>query len=232
MIRNYLTIAFRNLWRHKGYSAINVAGLAIGMACSLLVFLYVWHELSYDRYHPSYERIYRISTWLGQEGSVEGYAGCSENVAEHLRANFPEVESIFRIQICRPATVRYGERAVKVENIKYADPDLLTMFRMPVLQGDAREALTRPKTAVITREYADILFGDESAVGFRAKSRQWWRIHRATRTCRSESSSPGQPSICWRPAPGVTPGSEGISRHTCGWPRKSIRRSSRVASAV
>jgi putative ABC transport system permease protein len=165
MLRNYLITAFRNVLRHKGYSAINIAGLAIGMACSLLVFLFVWHELSYDRYHPSHERIYRISTWLGQAGAVEGLAGCSENVAEYLRANYPEVEKVFRIQTNRPATVRAGEQAVMCDNIKYADNDLLSMFNMPVLQGDAREALTRSKTVVLTDEYADILFGDKTAVG-------------------------------------------------------------------
>jgi len=165
MFKNYLVTAIRNVLRHKGYSAINIIGLAIGMACSLLVFLYVWHELSYDRYHPEYERIYRISTQLGPEGNLEGLAGCSENVAGYLRANHPEVEQLFRVQPLRPSTARAGEQAVNVENVMYADNDLLTMFHMPVVQGDAREALTRPMTAVLTREYAEQLFGDEIAVG-------------------------------------------------------------------
>ncbi|MCX6835373.1 MAG: ABC transporter permease [candidate division Zixibacteria bacterium] len=165
MFKNYLVTAIRNVLRHKGYSAINIIGLAVGMACSLLIFLFVWHELSYDTYHPNYERIYRISTQLGPEGNLEGLAGCSENVAGYLRANHPEVEQLFRVQPLRPSTARVGDQVVPVGNIMYADNDLLTMFHMPVVQGDVREALTRPMTAVLTREYADQLFGDEIAVG-------------------------------------------------------------------
>jgi putative ABC transport system permease protein len=165
MLRNYLTMAFRNALRHKSYSTINIIGLSIGMTCSLLVFLYVWHEVSYDRYHPNYDRIYRISTLMGQEGDLKGHAGCSENVAEYLHANYPEVEQVFRIQTNRPGTVRFGAQAIQAEDIKYADNDLLTMFHMPILQGDTRDALTRPKTAVLTRDYADRLFGDVPAVG-------------------------------------------------------------------
>ncbi|PWB76090.1 hypothetical protein C3F09_01220 [candidate division GN15 bacterium] len=161
MLKNYLITAFRNLRRHKGYSVINIAGLAIGMASCLLIYLYVWHELSYDTYHADYDRIYRIST----QTKNRGIAGCSENVADYLRANCPEVERVFRIQNERPAAVRVGDKTIQVENIKHADNDLLSMFRMPLIEGDPRAALVRPMTAVLTRAVADQLFGGGTAVG-------------------------------------------------------------------
>ena len=165
MIRNYLTVALRNILRHKGYSAINIIGLAVGMACCLLVLLYVWHELSYDTYHVDYDRIYRISTRGGTEADVEGIAGCSENVTPHLREYFPEVEQVFRFRRERPRTVRYNEQAIQIDNIKYADNDLLTMFHMPVVHGSSNGALERPRTAVLTRPIAEQLFGADNPVG-------------------------------------------------------------------
>jgi len=165
MFRNYLTVAVRNLLRHKGYSAINIVGLAIGMACSMLVFLYVWHELSYDTVYPEYERIYRISTWGGTESDRQGISGCSENVADYLREHRPEVEQVFRIQPERPKTVRTGEKAIQVERIYYGDNELLTMLELPVLHGARDSALARPMTAVVTSSIAAQLFGDANPVG-------------------------------------------------------------------
>ncbi len=161
MFKNYVITAFRNLRRHKGYSAINIIGLAIGMASCLLIYLYVWHELNYDTFHSNYDRIFRISTQMKNGG----IAGCSENVADYLRANCPEVECVFRIQNARPASVRVGDKMLQVENIKHADNDLLSIFHLPLLQGDGRDALVRPMTAVLTRTIADQLFGSGPAVG-------------------------------------------------------------------
>ncbi|UCC43631.1 MAG: ABC transporter permease [Candidatus Zixiibacteriota bacterium] len=165
MIRNYLTVALRNFLRHKGYAAINIVGLAFGMASCLLVLLFVWHELSYDTYHPDHERLYRISTMGGTEADVSLIAGCSENVTPHLRENYPEVEQVFRIQPERPRTVRFNDQAVQVDNIKYAENDLLTMFHMPVIHGSSTGALERPHTVVLTRPIAEQLFGVDNPVG-------------------------------------------------------------------
>ncbi|NUO80581.1 ABC transporter permease, partial [candidate division KSB1 bacterium] len=109
MLKNYLKIALRNLLRHKGYSFINVVGLAIGMACCILILLWVRDELSYDAFHPESDRIYRVVQEQRFSGSVQQVAVVAAPVAPALANDFPEVEIAVRIRP-RPHLVSFGEK--------------------------------------------------------------------------------------------------------------------------
>ncbi|MBI2506012.1 MAG: ABC transporter permease [Candidatus Latescibacteria bacterium] len=157
MLRNYLTIAWRNLVRHKLYSLINVLGLATGMAACLLIVLFVQDELRYDQFHEQAPHIYRVL----QGGS----ARTSYPVGEVVRDQTPEVEEMVRISTKWQRLVSYGEKRFEEVNFLYADPSFFSVFSFPLVKGDAKTALVRPFSIVITREMAQKYCGDEDPVG-------------------------------------------------------------------
>ena len=170
MLRNYLTIAFRNLLKHKGYSAINVFGLAIGIACFMLILLYVQDEISYDRYHEDADRIYRIAEII--EGAEES-ASVPLPVGETLVTGYPDYvlakTRFFNFQV--PSTpVSYesesGEKIRFTESgFYYTDSTLFDVFDFELLEGDARTALARPNTMLVTASTARKYFGDDDSIG-------------------------------------------------------------------
>ena len=99
MIKNYIKIAFRNLVRHKAFSILNVAGLTVGIACSILIMIYVQNELSYDKYNDKYDRIYRVLNGYGKADDPSSFQyqvwGCAP-IGPALQQEFPQVESVFR----------------------------------------------------------------------------------------------------------------------------------------
>ncbi len=159
MLKNYLKIAFRNLSRHKGYTFINVAGLAAGMACCLLILLYVRDELSYDRFHENAERIYRITSDWG-DFSVPA---TNPPFVRRFETDFPEI-AVTRM-LPYSSLVRYEERRFREPQIFFVTPGFLETFSFPLLRGDATAALAQPFTAVITEETARRYFGSEDPVG-------------------------------------------------------------------
>ena len=112
MFKSYLAVSIRNLLRHKGYSLINIAGLAVGLACCLLIYLWVSHELGYDSFHPHADRLYRITT-TRVAGETVSYAGCSPSVIPVLLEKYPDVEAGVRCAGRRPAAVRYRDRTFR-----------------------------------------------------------------------------------------------------------------------
>jgi len=164
MLKNYLKIALRNLLRHKGYSFINVVGLAIGMACCILILLWVRDELSYDTFHPEGDRIYRVVQEQRFSGSVQQVAVVAAPVAPALANDFPEVEIAVRIRP-RPHLVSFGEKKFFGERIAYADSNVFKLFAFPLLRGNPETALATPRSVVITESMAKKYFGDEDPVG-------------------------------------------------------------------
>jgi len=164
MIRNYLTIALRNLWRRKLYTGLNVGGLAIGLAACLLMALYVEHEFSYDRSWVNADRIVRVTTHMKTPESPLNLAVTPKPLADVLKRDYPEVETAVRFQPV-DATVRSGDKLLKEANVYYADADGLTVFAYPLLAGDPRRALRGPNSAVITESIATKYFGDKGALG-------------------------------------------------------------------
>ena len=161
MFAGYVRIAIRNLWRNKGYASINIFGLAAGLACFLLILMFVRDELSFDRHHEHADEIVRV---LHGETQV----ATPTAVGPTLTRVLPEVLSFTRIYplgMYRPVSVRRGDRMFQEADFVYADSSVFDVFTFDVLSGDPSTALTRPHTIVLTASTARKYFGDESAVG-------------------------------------------------------------------
>ena len=163
MLTNYLKIAFRNLWKNRVYSGINVFGLAVGLATCLLLTLYVADELSYDRYHERADRIYRVVQHANWEGNTLNLAPTSAPFAPTLKQNYPEIEQAVRILGEGGSTLRYGETKLEADDMVFADANVFTVFSYPFLYGDPTTALSKPQAIVLTRQLATRLFGNPAA---------------------------------------------------------------------
>ena len=162
MLKNYLTVALRSLRRQKGYAAINLLGLAVGVACCLFLLLYVRDELSYDRFHENADSIYRVNLYVEELGGEIGLTPTI--VAPLFQREFPEVEAATRIE-AHNGVVRVGDRVFDEDAFYFADSTFFQVFTHPLLQGDMRAALTRPNTVVLTTSTARRYFGEVDPVG-------------------------------------------------------------------
>jgi len=164
MFKNYLKIALRNIKRHRVYSLINIAGLAVGMACCILILLYVKDQVSYDSFHKSKDRIYL----LRRESRAEGSTGTSYNnpapLAPALKNDFPEIVDFVRVEGAG-FIIRSGDNTFVERNVILADSPFFDVFTFPLIQGDPKTALTKPYSVVITQDIAKKYFGDENPVG-------------------------------------------------------------------
>ncbi|MBW2411602.1 MAG: ABC transporter permease, partial [Deltaproteobacteria bacterium] len=166
MITNYFKIAIRNILRHKAYSIINIAGLSVGMACTILILLWVQYELSYDRYHENADRIYRLATSM-DFGKMQGaYARSNYSAGKTLAKNYPEVEQSCRFQeVPFKLQFQYKDRLFFEYNIFLADDTVFSIFTFPLIKGDPENALKKAFSAVITEDMARKYFGDEDPIG-------------------------------------------------------------------
>lgn len=164
MLKNYLKIAWRNLLKNKLFSFINIVGLAIGVSCCTIIYLYVNHELSFDTYNKKAERIYRITTKINQPGKDDHFAPSSPKMAASLKANFPEIESVVRFKNSK-RPISYKGKNFYENDILYADSSLLDMFTFPIVSGSSHKALSNPYSIVLTEKAAKKYFGNEAPVG-------------------------------------------------------------------
>ena len=166
MLRNYILITLRNMLRQKGYSIINVSGLAIGIMSCLLIVMYVADELSYDRFNEKGERIYRLFfRYTSPNGESFNHAVGPYRLADELAPRFPEIEEAVRLTFTSPMELRNGEIAFVEDNVMMADSNIFNVFSMDVLAGDPATALIEPFTCVISSEVASKFFGEVSPVG-------------------------------------------------------------------
>ncbi len=165
MFWNYVKVTLRNIKKHKGFSFINIAGLAVGIASCMVIFLYVSSELTYDRYHDDAERIYRVAMWWKVPSGEYQSASINAGIAPELSENFPQVETAARYMPIRDRIVRYGDKRFYEDRMGYADQEIFDIFRIPFVAGDPHSALTRPWTAVVTRRIAEKYFGREDPLG-------------------------------------------------------------------
>jgi putative ABC transport system permease protein len=163
MFKNYFKTAWRNLKRNKIYAAINIAGIAIGLAAFWLIALYVGDELSYDRFFSNANRIYRISERANWEGGSFNFPLSPPPLAPSLPANFAEVEQAARIDIEGGGVIKYGNKVIKQNDICFSDNSFFKIFDYSFLYGDALTALQQPQSIVITESLATKIFGDASA---------------------------------------------------------------------
>ena len=166
MVINYFKIAFRNIRRHKAYSAINIVGLAVGMACTILILIWVQYELSFDRYHEKADRIYRLaSNW--DWGQWQGrYATSNHAVGPTVQNDYPEVLSACRFRpIWSGAVTQYNHKKFREEGLFYADSTVFDVFTFPMIYGDPGSALTTSHSVVITEEISQKYFGRQNPIG-------------------------------------------------------------------
>ena len=164
MIRNYFKTAFRHLQKNKLYTIVNVLGLAIGVTSCILIGIYIWHELSYDRFHKNKDRIVRV-TWEYNFGDAETKtATTGTKVGPQFQRSFPEVESFVRL-LKYPRVIAYGENLFEEKNFCYADSSFFSIFSFPLLKGNAATALNEPGKLVITESMAKKYFGMEDPIG-------------------------------------------------------------------
>lgn len=160
MIKNYFKIAFRNLWKNKGYSAINIFGLAIGLATCLLITLYVTDELSYDRHFKNADRIYRINSDIRIGGGDLHITQTSDMMGGLLKKDYPQVEEYTRVFTNDgPKLIRKGNEYITETRVANADSTFFSVFQLPAIEGDTRTALNEPNTVVVTEAAAKKYFG-------------------------------------------------------------------------
>jgi putative ABC transport system permease protein len=167
MLGNYLKIALRNISRHKGYSFINIAGLAIGITCTVFILLWVQDELSFDRFHEKADRIYRVVFSTSDDGLPTNANG-SFGVGPALKRDFPEVVETVRLRKMGQGVKRYvgyKEKKYYESGFFFAEPSIFTVFDFPLVTGDPATALVEPNSIVLTEEAANKYFGDEDPVG-------------------------------------------------------------------
>ena len=166
MFQNYLSVAVRNLRRHPAYSLINISGLAIGMATCILILMYIQDELSYDRYHPHADRVYRIVDDIESGGQTVQTAGTPSGWGPALKRDFPEIELLVRMRGTGSAwLVDLGNTIYYERKVIWAESDLLNMFSIPLVAGDPGTALAEPYSMVISEDLAFKYFGAEDAIG-------------------------------------------------------------------
>jgi putative ABC transport system permease protein len=165
MLKNNFKIAFRNLWKNKGYSAINIFGLAIGLATGLLITLFVIDELSYDKYNEKADRIYRVDTDINLSGSEFKHYVTPAPMAGVLMKDYPRIEQTTRLRGGGDMLVQKGNETLVEHNAFSADPSLFSVFTLPMISGDPKTALNQPHTMVIAESIAKKYFNTTDAVG-------------------------------------------------------------------
>jgi len=169
MFENYLKIAIRNINKHKGYSFINVAGLAMGIACCILILLFVRSELSYDTFHENADRIYRIGLRFNVGANQFDSAVGPVPAARALVKDYPEVTAATRFFARQTrggdVFVRYKDMQFKEENFLWTDATIFDVFTLKFLKGDPDTALKEPHSVILTPEMAKKYFGQEDSIG-------------------------------------------------------------------
>ncbi|MDN5201847.1 ABC transporter permease [Fulvivirgaceae bacterium BMA10] len=167
MLKSFIKIALRNMWRQKGYTFINVIGLAVGTAACILILLFVQDELSYDKYHDKSDRMYRVSRqWFNQDGETSLHLG-------HVAPPFgPLIKNDFDGEVLETVRflnddplITYEQKKIEEERFFFVDGNVFEIFSWQVLEGDPKTALLEPNSIVMTRSTAEKYFDDADAIG-------------------------------------------------------------------
>ncbi|HEY0654288.1 MAG TPA: FtsX-like permease family protein [Chryseosolibacter sp.] len=173
MLKNLLKIALRNILKDKTYSAINILGLTIGITCSLFLFLYILHELSYDRYHKNADNIYRIISNVKEPDDAFTWSFVQAPLGEELRDNYPEVQNAVRFFGTPRTEYRNGDKKFFEEDFFQTDSTVFDMFTYEFIEGDPATALDAPQSIVLTERIAIKYFGSaKAAIGEALQNQQ------------------------------------------------------------
>jgi len=164
MIRNYFKTAFRNLWRNKGFSLINIVGLSVGLACCMLIFLYTMDEVSYDRFNVNAVNIYHLVVDdQGNDGQVHKFSSTGDMPGPSFKRQLPEVQDFVRIQGA-DYTIKRGNEVFDQDAL-YVDSNFFSVFTFPMLYGKPEKVLDDPHSIVLSEEIAEKYFGKGNPVG-------------------------------------------------------------------
>lgn len=164
MLKNYLKTALRSLLRHKGYSGINITGLAVGMTCCILIMLWIQYQFSYDEFHTNINNLYWVPVLERTDSGMMPSYQSPPALGPALKEEFPEVADAARACPFGEQFVKYGELQA-AEAVRAVDPSFLHMFTFPLIKGDPLTALSEPRTMVIAEDIARKYFGDDDPIG-------------------------------------------------------------------
>jgi putative ABC transport system permease protein len=168
MFKNYFKVSVRNLWKNKGFSSINIFGLATGIACSLVIFLFVKDEKSYDHFHKNAGNIYRVvKDFVNDDGSLIPDATTPSPLAPAMQTEMPEVASVTRVRPNwgRSYLIKYGDKKIAEEKLYGVDSSFFDVFTFPFLQGNSGSVFKDVNSIVLTETSARKIFGNESPLG-------------------------------------------------------------------
>ena len=165
MIKNYLKISFRNLVKNKSYSLINILGLAAGISCSLIISLYIYNQLNYDRNFRNSDNIYRLVLDIKSGNNINKYGTTSPPMGPSLVQKYPEVKEAVRVRIGSAALMENNNFKAYEKNIIFADSNFFNLFSFPLSEGNPLKALSEPNSIVLTSEIAARYFGNKNPIG-------------------------------------------------------------------
>ncbi|MDH5383968.1 MAG: ABC transporter permease [Candidatus Aminicenantes bacterium] len=165
MVKNYLKVAIRNILKHKGFSIINIVGLAIGIACSILILIFVAHELSYDKFHEKADRTYRIAVRASVGDTKIRQTYSSSATFKKLLEDFPEIEVGVKFLNLGRTPVKLGEITFYESRFFALDSTFFDVFTFPLIHGNPKTALSEPNSMVVSKNTALKYFGSTDAVG-------------------------------------------------------------------
>ncbi len=191
MFTNYLKIAFRNLMRYKFISFINLFGLTVGLTCCLLILTYILNELSYDRFNKNADRIYRVTRSFNTPDGIENLhlGAVAPPVGPLLQNDFPDIQKFTRILSNGTTGVKYEEKLFNEQNVYYADENLFDFFSVPLISGNAANALAEPRSVMMTEEMAKKYFGSADPMNkiIRVDNQIYYRVTGIFRSLPSNS---------------------------------------------
>jgi putative ABC transport system permease protein len=164
MFRNFCKIAWRNIVRNRAFSVINISGLAIGMASSMLIFLWIQNELSYDRFHSNIANLYEVWGSDVYNGAIQSGVNTPDIMAPILKTDVPQIDKVSRITWEASNLFSVGDKSLKAKG-SAVDSEFLEIFSFPLIRGDAKTALRDPFSVVITETLAKKLFGNDDPMG-------------------------------------------------------------------
>lgn len=165
MFKSFLKVAFRNIFRNKIYSSINIVGLGIGIAGSLLILVYVVNQLSYESMNKNRSQIVRVAVKLGSGGSSVTLAGAMPPLGPAAASELPEVKAAVRFRVDRDASISVGHRTFTESGFFFADSNVFNVFTFPLVAGNKTTALDDPSSIVISENIAQKYFGDADPLG-------------------------------------------------------------------
>ena len=165
MFRNYLKTAVRSLLKNKFYSILNISGLSIGIACTIIIFLFIQHELNVDTFNNKYDRIYRVGADISLGERQMKLAQMPAPAAQTFLEEYPEVEQVVRFRHRGDYIFQYEEKSFKELGVLFADSTLFDVFSLEVLQGNAQKALSVPFSIALSKSMAEKYFGCENPIG-------------------------------------------------------------------